>query len=1364
MPYLRSIRAAVVLLSLGLAGALATAAAPPPANDPLAAPAFTADPAALLAAAEGLEEPEDATADVLLREVELSIDAENRTTYRQRTVYRVLDDEAAGSEIEMGYAPWYQERPTLRARVVRPNGEVYELDPATVEDSGTGGTDLTVYSDHRRVRAPLPGIAPGAVVETEIVRTDHRAFSAAGAQWRERLAFTEPVRRLRFTAERSGGGPLLHRVSRLDGVEPTIESDGDRTLLVLELEDVPAHDFEWSLPPDVAPAPQIEIGSAASWAEVAREYAATVEGRLAAAEETERYLKLAEARGESRRETIARLLDRLHDQVRYTSVAFGAAAIVPATPSETLDRGYGDCKDKSLLLVAALRRAGIEARLALLRAGADEDVRPSLPGLGLFNHVIVHLPAAGDEPELWIDATDPYSALGDLPAPDQGRWALVVAEETTELVRIPGPAPESNRLVQTRDVHLAPLEPARVVEREERTGAFAAQLRAWIDGGADAFREQLESYAEESYLAEELGEVSHSSPSDRLGPAWLELEVPEVGTAAADLDEAALVLDATPVFEHLPWYLTYNDLEERQEDLYMTAPFVAEVRHRLHPPAGYQPRELEDVELAFGPLTYERRYRRHDDGTVEVVYRLDTGAARWSVEDARIAQEGLEELLAEPQDVLILAGVVSGHLDRGDPSAAIAAARDHLAAAPDDPVASVQLARALLAGGLGDAARRQIAEAAERAPDHAQVHWLASQIYSHDALGRPYGRGFDRAAGIAAAERALELDPDHLDARLALANLLERDREGLTYPPGDDLERAIELYREVGDEVEGTEFELNLPIALFFAERFEETLEALPEMPTDATRAALLLAARAAVDGTESALEALEPMLASFEDRVPVLTGAGANLQMVRLYPEAGALFRAASRLTAQPAATLQAARIFGEARPIDRPPTADTPEGLAWRYYFYGLRGMGDDPPGELLASVLLDALEPDGGLDATEAVERLLEARRPHQVGIAVEQAMNFDLLRPQVELRVDGDDEGGYVIRSSNGTSRTLLYAVREGDGYRLVGGTRAAGGLGHVALHELDRDRPEIARRWLERARDHYPDDPRPETGHGQLAALLDEASADEAPHESLRAAALALAAHLSAETALIEALRERYRAASGDERIRWGMLIVAFVEADERAEILPELIEAFPSSETLRRFHIGSLFFAGRRDEALERAREWVEEDPDAAERHLTIAGFLTAMGELAEGRRHLLAALAADEPPPGVYNELAWLGAAEGKIDARTLGWGHKSVEVERGYSTLHTLATLYALECETATAHRVLLEAHGEVPAGEVGDPDWLVLGLLAECYGLPEIAADYYTRMERPEEPSPIESWSIAQRRLAGLPDQPATALASP
>src|SRR5438045_5307755 len=97
-----------------------------------------------------------------------------------------------------------------------------------------------------------------------------------------------------------------------------------------------------------------------------------------------------------------------------------------------MKRGYGDCKDKAALLVSMLRAAKIPSFLALISTGPGQDVEETLPGMGSFDHAIVYVPG---QPALWIDATDDYAHVGQLPRDDQDRLALVIAPETKQLLR-----------------------------------------------------------------------------------------------------------------------------------------------------------------------------------------------------------------------------------------------------------------------------------------------------------------------------------------------------------------------------------------------------------------------------------------------------------------------------------------------------------------------------------------------------------------------------------------------------------------------------------------------------------------------------------------------------------------------------------------------------------------------------------------------------------------------------------------------------------------------------------------------------------------------------------------------------------------
>jgi hypothetical protein len=103
-----------------------------------------------------------------------------------------------------------------------------------------------------------------------------------------------------------------------------------------------------------------------------------------------------------------------------------------------LTRRFGDCKDKTLLLLTLLRELGIQARPALVNTDWRQSLDALHPTPGAFDHVIaqVHL----DGRDYWMDATSSQER-GPLEAwaPPPFRRALLVDAASTGLVEIPEP-------------------------------------------------------------------------------------------------------------------------------------------------------------------------------------------------------------------------------------------------------------------------------------------------------------------------------------------------------------------------------------------------------------------------------------------------------------------------------------------------------------------------------------------------------------------------------------------------------------------------------------------------------------------------------------------------------------------------------------------------------------------------------------------------------------------------------------------------------------------------------------------------------------------------------------------------------------
>jgi hypothetical protein len=134
----------------------------------------------------------------------------------------------------------------------------------------------------------------------------------------------------------------------------------------------------------------------------------------------------------------------------------------------------------------------------------------------MFDHAIVYVP--GKNP-LWIDATDRYAQLGQLPMGDQGRLALVTSDATTALVKTPEASSRDNGMVETREFTLTDNGPANVVEITEPKGILESGYRGfYADKPDNDTREELRGYIKSEYLCDDLSKVERTDPADLSQP------------------------------------------------------------------------------------------------------------------------------------------------------------------------------------------------------------------------------------------------------------------------------------------------------------------------------------------------------------------------------------------------------------------------------------------------------------------------------------------------------------------------------------------------------------------------------------------------------------------------------------------------------------------------------------------------------------------------------------------------------------------------------------------------------------------------------------------------------------------------------
>lgn len=93
----------------------------------------------------------------------------------------------------------------------------------------------------------------------------------------------------------------------------------------------------------------------------------------------------------------------VQDEIRYVGVEIGPGGYFARDPALVAGQGFGDCKDKSVLLVALLDSLDVPATVALTDLDAGHGLYDRIPTYQAFDHMIVRAEPGGKA--IWMDPT-----------------------------------------------------------------------------------------------------------------------------------------------------------------------------------------------------------------------------------------------------------------------------------------------------------------------------------------------------------------------------------------------------------------------------------------------------------------------------------------------------------------------------------------------------------------------------------------------------------------------------------------------------------------------------------------------------------------------------------------------------------------------------------------------------------------------------------------------------------------------------------------------------------------------------------------------------------------------------------------------
>lgn len=542
----------------------------------------------------------------------------------QRTHLRLLLEEPADIEDWSAYSVYLDDHralDTFEASIVGTDGKREKVRKKKQDRVEYSGGSTTYGSAYYHV-VELEGLEVGTVLEIDHTVTEKPYYPSDYVA----LSTDEPIAELEIEIK---GAPLRWRLDGpAEGYDVTEVEDG----LVLR-----GQGIEQPEPSPLAasasarrPVLRFAWGGGGDWESVGRWYRDLLGDLPRSSPVVASLATELSAAATTPRQRLEAYLAHLRRKVRYVAVEVGIGGYRPSSPAEVVERRWGDCKDKALLLIDLLKQSDIEAFPALILLDQDGRIDRQFPSPDQFNHLIVAVPAdqvaveRGDpvaEGFLFLDPTQPDGSGRYLHPGVQDQDALIVTDEGGRIVRTPTqPADESHSLAFVLEVG----------ESGAAEGHAALVLKGRV---AASVIDELENAPPERTIELAL-EIFHrivpAARVERVGYQEVEAEIPTAHFSVAVSLDRLVDFEATRPTLRLPL------LEVTPEPRYLddaVSPLVYQAQEGRTlwqlklPDNGCLP-TLDPVSVDNEIGSFQQTLARADDGTYEIerVARVDK---RW---------------------------------------------------------------------------------------------------------------------------------------------------------------------------------------------------------------------------------------------------------------------------------------------------------------------------------------------------------------------------------------------------------------------------------------------------------------------------------------------------------------------------------------------------------------------------------------------------------------------------------------------------------------------------------------------------------------------------------------------------------------
>jgi hypothetical protein len=400
----------------------------------------------------------DAASDVLYDEYLETIDANGRSTEREREVIRILKPQARHDGCELSYD--VDEKVNyFREWTIAADQKQYQAQDTDFVD--IGDTSIPIMLSTRKSRVVHP---PAADVGAVIVCESEELLEPYSQETDWRIQSSTPVVFQALEVDLPAGRAHSEAWHKYAPVKPVELAPNHWRW---EIKDMPALDLRevksrpvWGA---LAARMSVQWGDASvagkdnQWRAIGQWVTTLEANRPDPSPEITAQTQSLIAGAPDFYAKLTRITEYIQKNIRYFIVSRGIGGLQANHAADIFRNRYGDCKDKTTLLISMLQVAGIHAFYVPVddrRDVVDPDV-PSLMG----NHMItaIELPSDVQDPRLQaiakakdgkryliFDPTDERTPVGNLPSEEQGGYGTLAAGPSSQIIALPVLDPGAN--------------------------------------------------------------------------------------------------------------------------------------------------------------------------------------------------------------------------------------------------------------------------------------------------------------------------------------------------------------------------------------------------------------------------------------------------------------------------------------------------------------------------------------------------------------------------------------------------------------------------------------------------------------------------------------------------------------------------------------------------------------------------------------------------------------------------------------------------------------------------------------------------------------------------------------------------------